>query len=161
MSWTRRLAVTAGLAVAAVGIAVPLSLTTSAARAAPADQVSAAFQPSAFADKAPQALKDDLKAAWKQPDGQRVAALQAVLKNAVDGDYGTQVQQRAQRLQTRLQAMNQDLRSDLQQAIDLPKDQRQAAFKEIKQKIEDGGYGEQVKRNATLLKRARHHRLFG
>ncbi len=161
MSWTRRLAVTAGLAVAAVGIAVPLSLSTGAASAAPADPVSAAFQPAAFADKAPQALKDDLKAAWKQPDGQRVAALQAVLKKAVDGDYGAQVQQRAQRLQNRLGSMNQDLRSDLQKAIDLPKDQRQAAFKDIEQKIQDGGYGEQVKRNAKLLRHARHHRLFG
>ncbi|MCU1602896.1 MAG: hypothetical protein JWO22_3605 [Frankiales bacterium] len=161
MSWTRRLALSTGLALAAVGIAVPLSLSSSAASAAPPDAVTAAFQPAAFAGHAPQALKHDLKAAWKQADGKRVAALQAVLKKAVAGDYGTEVAARAQKLQTRLAGMDPTLRSDLLAAIDLPKSQRQAAFRAIRQKVRAGAYGAKAKRDAKLLKRARHHRLFG
>ena len=173
MSWTRRLAVSTGLAVAAVGIAVPLSLGGGSASAAdaPLTQVAALSGLDAGPDSGrgqghgkgtlPQALKDDLKKAWAAPDGQRVAALQAVLQKAVAGDYGAQVQRRAQRLQQRLAGMDQQLRTDLQQAIDLPKDQRRAALKEIRQKIQAGDYGPQAKREARILRHVRHHRLFG
>lgn len=158
MSWTRRLAVSTGLAVAAVGIAVPLSLSTTSASATSADPVAAAVQ---VQGKLPQELKSDLKAAWAAPDGQRVAALQAVLQKAVAGDYGDKVQKRATRLQKRLAAMDPALRKDLQAAIELPKEQRQAAFRDIRQKIRSGAYGEDVKRNARILKHLRHHRMFG
>lgn len=162
MSWTRRLAVTAGLAVAAAGIAVPLSLSTPTASAAGSDRVAAAaVTPASLAGKAPRALRDDLRAAWAKPDGQRVAALQAVLQKALAGDYGTQVQQRAQRLQARLAAMDPQLRSDLLKAIDLPKEQRHAALKAIREKLRAGGYGEQAKRDARILRHVRRHRLFG
>jgi len=149
MSWTRRLAVSTGLAVAAVGIAVPLSLSTAPASATAADPVAAATQ---VQGKLPPALKADLEAAWAAPDGQRVAALSAVLAKAVAGDYGTAVQRRAKRLSARLDKMDPTLKADLQKAIELPKDQRQAAFKEIRQKIRSGGYGDQVKRNARILR---------
>lgn len=162
MNWTRRLAASAGLAVAAAGIAVPLSLSSGTASATtPLADVPVASVSQLAEGKAPQALKDDLKKAWAAPDGQRVAALHAVLSKAVDGDYGAQVQTRAKKLQTRLEGMNADLRSDLQKAIELPQDQRRAAFKDIRTKIKDGDYGDQVKRNAKLLQRVRHHRLFG
>ena len=161
MRWTRRLALSTGLAVAAVGIAVPLSLGGSSASAADAPYTAVASVTGLDRGKAPQALKDDLKQAWQSPDGQRVAALQAVLQKAVDGGYGSDVQKRAQRLQKRLDGMNAQLRTDLQRAIDLPKDQRRAALKEIRQKIKAGDYGQQAKRNARFLKRVRQHRLFG
>ena len=159
MSWTRRLAVSTGLAVAAVGIAVPLSLSTATASATVTDPVASVMQ--VQGDKLPQALKDDLEAAWAAPDGQRVAALQAVLQKAVAGDYGSAVQKRAQRLTARLAKMDPTLKADIQAAIELPKDQRQAAFKDIRQKIRSGDYGDQVKRNAKLLRRVMRHRMFG
>ena len=159
MSWTRRLALSTGLAVAAVGIAVPLSLSTTTASASN-DPVASVTQ--VHGSRPPQALKDDLKAAWAAPDGQRVAALQAVLQKAVAGDYGSEVQKRAQRLSKALAKMNPALKSDLQAAIELPKEQRRAAFKDIRQKIRSGDYGDQVKRNARLLRRlARLNRLGG
>ena len=166
MSWTRRLAVSTGLAVAAVGIAVPLSLSTSPAAATaadPMDSVSAFTSSDAPAkgDRMPAQLKADLKAAWAAPDGQRVAALGAVLDKAVAGDYGAKVEQRAKRLKQRLAAMDPTLRSDLQKAIELPQDQRRAALKQIRQKIRAGDYGDQAKRDARFLKRLRHHRLAG
>ncbi len=156
MSWTRRLAVSTGLAVAAVGIAVPLSLSTTTASATTADPVASVMQ--VQGGKLPQALKDDLKAAWAAPDGQRVAALQAVLQKAVAGDYGSDVQKRANRLSKALAKMDPTLKTDLQAAIELPKDQRQAAFKDIRQKIRSGDYGDQVKRNAKILRRLAHLR---
>ena len=162
MTWTRRLAVSTGLAVAAAGIAVPLSLSTTSANASgPATEVPVSSVSALTEGKAPKALKTDLRAAWRAPDGQRVAALQAVLKKALDGAYGDEVRARATKLQPRLEAMNADLRADLEKAIELPKDKRQAALKDLRTKIEDGGYGEQVKRNQKLLKRVRHNRLFG
>jgi hypothetical protein len=173
MSWIRRLAVGAGLAVVAAGIAVPLSLSTSPAAAsteAPLSSVSSFLTsdtaaPDASARRMPAQLRKDLRAAWGAPDGKRVAALQAVLAKAVAGEYGTQVQNRAKRLQHRLDAMNQTLRADLQRAVDLPKDQRQAALKQIRQKIRAGDYGDQVRRQARMLHRLHHqmhHRgLFG
>jgi hypothetical protein len=160
MRWTRRLALSTGLAVAAVGIAVPLSLSTATASATATDPAAAVTQ--VQDGKLPQALKDDLKAAWAAPDGQRVAALQAVLQKAVAGDYGSAVQQRAQRLSRMLSKMDPALKADLQAAIELPKDQRQAAFKDIRHKIRSGDYGDQVKRNAKILRRLmRLHRLGG
>jgi len=166
MSWTRRLAVSTGLAVAAVGIAVPLSLSTASATAGsdPLASVAAFASPEGAhaRGKLPQALKDDLKAAWAEPDGQRVAALQAVLKKAVDGAYGPRVKQRATRLSSRLEKMDPALKADLERAIELPKDQRPAAFKEIRQNIRSGSYGEHVKRDARLLHRLlRSHRAGG
>lgn len=160
MRWTRRLALSTGLAVAAVGIAVPLSLSTTTASATATDPAAAVMQ--VHGGKLPQALKDDLKAAWAAPDGQRVAALQAVLQKAVAGDYGSAVRQRAQRLSRALAKMDAALKADLQAAIELPKDQRQAAFKDIRHKIRSGDYGDQVKRNAKILRRLmRLHRLGG
>jgi hypothetical protein len=159
MSWTRRLAVSTGIAVAAAGIAVPLSLSTASASAGTAtDPLAVAMQ--VQGSKLPQQLKADLKAAWGEPDGQRVAALQAVLAKAVAGAYGTEVQQRAERVQKRLAAMNPALKLDLQKAVELPKDQRRAAFKDIRQKVKDGAYGDQVKRNARILRHLlRSHRM--
>ncbi|MDX6267815.1 MAG: hypothetical protein QOD70_2555 [Frankiales bacterium] len=165
MSWTRRLAVSTGLAVAAAGIAVPLSLGTASASASSDPLASvAAFTGSgstaARTGKLPQQLKDDLKSAWNAPDGRRVAALQAVLAKAVAGDYGTAVQTRAKKLSTLLAAMDPTLKADLQKAIELPKAQRQAALKDIRQKVRDGGYGATVKQHGKLLRRlVRLHRL--
>ena len=166
MSWIRRLAVGAGLAVAAAGIAVPLSLTTSPASASAADPLTSvsSFVASDAGDrhgKVPAQLRTDLRAAWNAPDGQRVAALQAVLAKAVAGDYGTQVEQRAKRLQRRLDHMNPALRADLLKAIELPKAERQAALKQIRQKIRGGDYGDSVKRNAKILRRIHRHAMFG
>ena len=162
--WTRRLAVSTGLSLAAMGIAVPLSLSTGAASAAPDPLTSL----SAFADPSAvkgstlhQQLKDDLKAAWNAPDGQRVAALQQVLQKAVGGSYGEDVKQRAIRLQSRLSQMDPTLKADLQRAIELPKDQRRAALKDIRQKVLDGDYGQQAQRHAKLLKRLLRHRFGG
>jgi hypothetical protein len=160
MRWTRRLAVAVGLAVAAVGIAVPLSLSGGNASAAPAE-LSVASVSALGHGHLPQALKADLRAAWQAPDGQRVAALQAVLKKALAGGYGVPVQHRAQRLQARLDAMNPALRADLQRAIDLPKDQRKAALEQIRQKVKDGVYGPRAHRDGRFLHRMRAHHLFG
>ena len=162
MSWTRRLAVATGLAVAAVGIAVPLSLSSTPASAtesvAPLAAVSQ-LDGAARQGKLPKQLRQDLKAAWAAPDGQRVAALQAVLAKAVAGDYGDRVQRRAQRLSKALANLDASLKSDLQKAIELPKDERHAALKDIRQKIRDGAYGDDAKRQAKILRRL--HRLRG
>ncbi len=148
---TRRLAMSGGLAVAAVAIAVPLTAGPGTATAAPAavtqqaDLTLAAFGLGTGATpgkRVPEALKADLKAAWARPDGQRVAALQAVLDKAAGGAYGEQVATRATKVQARLAAMNPQLRSDLLAAIELPQDQRRAALKQIKAKAKAGEYGE-------------------
>jgi len=160
MRWTRRLAVSTGLAVAAVGIAVPLSLSSAPASAAgqPLGSLSSlagltAADPAApHANRLPAALREALRAAWSQPDGQRVAALQGVLDRAVAGDFGTDVQRRAVRLQKRLAALDPGLRADLQKAIEQPKDQRRQAFRDIRRKLHDGGYGDHAKRGARLLR---------
>jgi hypothetical protein len=90
----------------------------------------------------PQALKDDLKKAWAQPDGQRVAALQAVLDKAVGGAYGEKVAARATKVKARIAALPAALRSDVNAAIELPQDQRRAAMKEIRAKVKAGDYGD-------------------
>ena len=155
MRWTRRLALATGLAVAALGIAVPLSLSGGNAAAAPTPATTLSVP------HAPHALKQDLRQAWQAPDGQRVAALKAVLQQALAGDYGTRVRLRAQRLQQRLGSMDPQLRADLEHAIDLPKAQRQAAMRAVKQKLKDGAYGKTARRDARFLHRARAHHRFG
>ena len=130
-----------------MAIAVPLT-TGGAATAAPASLAPvAAFAGLAdpAAGHAPQALKDDLTAAWAAPDGQRVAALQAVLDKAIGGAYGEKAATRAAQVKARMAALPAALRTDVYAAIELPKDQRRAALKEIRAKVKAGDYGD-VKR---------------
>jgi hypothetical protein len=143
----RRTAVSASLAVAAVAIAVPLTTGGSASAApttlSPVAAMAGLTDPAGA--HAPQALKDDLKAAWAAPDGQRVAALQAVLDKAVGGAYGEKVAARAAKVRARMAALPAALRTDVNAAIELPQDQRRAALKEIRAKVRAGDYGD-VKR---------------
>lgn len=161
--WTRKVALSGGLAVAAAAIAVPLSTGSGAASAAPAPlaSVTSAADVGAPGAKLPAALKADLKAAWAAPDGKRVAALTAVLDKAVAGAYGDQVKARATRIKARLAAMDPQLRTDLAAAVELPKDQRRAALKAIMTKVRAGGYGEAAQQHAKALRHLLRHRLRG
>jgi hypothetical protein len=143
-SWTRRLAVSAGLSVAAIAIAVPLTAGPGTASAETSlTQLAAVTDPVAGGHhKLPEALKADLKAAWASPDGQRVAALRAVLDKAISGAYGEQVAARATKVKARMDGLPAALRTDVQAAIELSQDQRRAAFKDIRAKVKAGGYGD-------------------
>ncbi len=143
-SWTRRLATSAGLSVAAVAIAVPLTTGPGTASAETSlASLSAVSEPAAGGHhKVPAALKADLKTAWASPDGQRVAALRAVLDKAISGAYGEQAAARATKVKARIDGLPAALRTDVQAAIELPKDQRRAAFKDIRAKVKAGQYGE-------------------
>lgn len=139
----RRVAVSVGLSVAAVAIAVPLTAGPSTASAETSlTQLAAITDPVAGSrPKLPEALKADLKAAWASPDGQRVAALRAVLDKAIAGAYGEQAAARAAKVKARIDALPAALRTDVQAAIELPKDQRRAALKAIRAKVKAGDYG--------------------
>ena len=156
--WLRRIAVPVGLSVAAVGIAIPLTVGGSAASAAAAPTSLSALTGTDQPAGAPSAFKTALKTAWASPDGQRVTALLAVLDQAVAGDYGDQAKARATKVRARLAKMDPAVLKDVEAAIELPKDQRQAAFKAIKDKATSGGYGEQVQKRAHLIATFLKHR---
>lgn len=146
----RRIAVPIGLAVAAVGIAVPLTLGSASAADTTGVPTFASLS-AEVGDHITPALKQDLREAWSAPDGQRVAALQVVLAGAVDGQYGPSVQAKAKRLKARLERVPDQLRNDVETAVELPEQQRADALRQIKADVLDGAYGEQVQRRARVL----------
>lgn len=111
-------------------------------------------------DRLPGELREDLEAARALPPGEdRFAALKEIAQGARDGDYGSGVEEFADRrndhrkeLWNRLPA---ELRDDLRQLRDLPTDERGAAVEELRESALAGEYGTLVQQFAERVQQRR------
>lgn len=107
----------------------------------------------------PQDLRDDLTAVRDLPDGEKADALRAIRRDALDGDYGPQVQRFAERRDERVRAVRRalpaELRSDLREARRLDGEERADAYREIRDGALAGEYGDRVQQVATAVQERR------
>ena len=103
----------------------------------------------------PQDLRHDLTALRGLPPEERFAAGKQLRQDALDGDYGTRVQQWAGRADERRRAiwsrMPSSLQQDVEQARALPDAERYDAFQAIGAGALDGEYGDRVQQVAQRL----------
>jgi hypothetical protein len=103
----------------------------------------------------PQDLREDLTALRQLPPDERFAAGKQLRQDALDGDYGTRVQQWADRADERRRAIWSRLPGELQRDIDaaraLPAAERYDALQEIRATALDGEYGDRVQQVAQRL----------
>lgn len=103
----------------------------------------------------PADLRADLTAARELPEGERLAALRAIRRDALDGDYGDRVQQFAERRGQRVRAVRRllpaDLKVDLREARGLTADERADAYRDIRDGALSGEYGVEVQRVAETV----------
>ncbi|WP_374454459.1 hypothetical protein [Nocardioides sp.] len=103
----------------------------------------------------PADLRDDLAAVRDLPEGERIAALEQLREDALDGDYGDRVQQLAEGRDERVRAVRRllpaDLRVDLREARDLTGDEQVAALRAIRDGALGGDYGDRVQQVAVTV----------
>ena len=105
----------------------------------------------------PAELRDDLTAVRELPEGERLDALRTIREDALEGDYGTRVQQLARgrddRVRTLRRLLPDDLESDLREARDLSGEDQAAALRDIRDGALGGEYGDRVQQVATSVQR--------
>ncbi|SFB23496.1 hypothetical protein SAMN05192575_105239 [Nocardioides alpinus] len=107
----------------------------------------------------PEDLRADLRGVRALPVSEKADALRAIRRDALDGDYGTQVQRFAERRVERIRAIRRalpdEMKADLHEARRLTGADRLEAYREIRSGALAGEYGDRVQEVAATVQERR------
>lgn len=145
----------AALALTVAGIAL---VPTAASASVPTDGVTECSVPpgaAALWQRMPEELQQDLRDLRSIPDGERADAARVIRDDALAGEYGAEVQDRAERLRDlrllRWSAAPEELRADLKEVRAADATERAALRQAVVDRALAGEYGEGAQRRAERL----------
>ena len=103
-------------------------------------------------DWLPDDLRQDLQSLQDLPASERAQELQDIVRSALSGDYGDEVERWTERIGGLISSLPQDLRQDIQGVFGQEPEEARADIRQIMEGAVDGEYGEDVEKWADRLR---------
>ena len=103
-------------------------------------------------DWLPDDLRQDLQSLPDLPASERAQELQDIVRSALSGDYGDEVESWTERIGGLISSLPQDLRQDIQRVFGQEPEEARADIRQIMEGAVDGEYGADVEKWADRLR---------